>query len=139
MNRRLLGVDLGDCRTGIAVGDEASGTAMPLTVLEVPRGDELLRSLVQLVKTHAPDAIVMGLPMNMDDSEGPRAVLTRSFGSMLSDATGCPVHMHDERLTSFEAEQRMRGTSRRQKKERADAIAACVLLESFLADRSADG
>jgi putative Holliday junction resolvase len=139
MNRRLLAVDLGDRRTGIAVGDEASGTAMPLTVLELPRGDELLQALVRLVQTHAPDAIVMGLPMNMDDTEGPRAALTRSFASTLSDATACPVHMHDERLTSFEAEQRMRGTSRRQKKERSDAIAACVLLESFLADGSTDG
>jgi putative Holliday junction resolvase len=133
VNRRLLAIDLGDQRTGVAIGDEDSGTAMPLEVLQIPKGDALQQALLKLIEAHAPDAIIVGLPLNMDDSEGPRATDARAFGSALASCCDCEVHMHDERLTTFEAEDRMRGTSRREKKSRSDAVAACVLLESFFA------
>ena len=135
MSRRVLGVDLGDRRTGIATGDTASGTAMPITVLDVPRGPALMQAIVDQVETHGPDVIIIGLPLNMDDTEGPRATLSRNFADELAQRTGLPVELHDERLTSFEAEQRLRGTSRSTKKARTDAMAACVLLESWLAER----
>jgi putative Holliday junction resolvase len=105
---------------------------MPLTVLAMDRNDALLAAVADLVREHGPDTVIMGLPLNMDGTEGPRAELSRAFAESLSNLTGVPVHLHDERLTSFEAEQRMRGTSRREKKERADAVAACVLLESWI-------
>jgi len=135
MSERLLAVDLGDRRTGIAAGDTVSGTVVPLTVLAMDRNDALLDAVAAIVREHGPDAVILGLPLNMDGAEGPRAKLTRDFGEALAEATGIQVHMHDERLTSFEAEQRMRGTSRRAKKEHADAVAACVLLESWLTGR----
>ncbi len=133
MNRRLLAIDLGDRRTGVAIGDEGTGTAMPLEVLHIPKGEALQEALLKLIKAHAPDAIIVGLPLNMDDSEGPRATDARAFGSALARCCDCKIHMHDERLTTFEADDRMRGTSRREKKSRSDAVAACVLLESFFA------
>jgi putative Holliday junction resolvase len=133
VKRRVLAIDLGDRRTGVAIGDEASGTAMPLEVLAIPHGPALQQALLKLIDAHEPDAILVGLPLNMDDTEGPRAKDARAFGATIAQATGRPVHMHDERLTSFEAEDRMRGTSRREKKSRSDAVAACVLIESFFA------
>lgn len=133
MKRRLLAIDLGDRRTGVAVGDEDSGTAMPLEVLQIPRGADLQRELLALIEAHQPDAVIVGLPLNMDDTEGPRAKDARAFAAELARDCGRTVHVHDERLTSFEAQDRMRGTSRREKKMRSDAVAACVLLESFFA------
>jgi putative Holliday junction resolvase len=135
VNRRLLAIDLGDRRTGVAVGDEDSGAAMPLEVLQIPRGDALQRALLALIDAHEPDAVIVGLPLNMDDTEGPRAKDARAFAADLARDCGRTVHLHDERLTSFEAEDRMRGTSRREKKTRSDAVAACVLLESYFAAR----
>ena len=135
MSERLLAIDLGDKRTGIACGDVISGAAMPVTVLDIPRGDALMTAIIDLVREHAPDLILMGLPLNMDSTEGPRAELSRTFAAELSERTGVVVAFHDERLTSFEAEQRMRGTSRSQKKAKADAMAACVLLESWFASQ----
>lgn len=128
---RLMALDLGDRRTGVAIGDVESGTAMPLEVLAVPKGAALQQAILDLIESHQPDAIVVGLPLNMDGSQGPRAKDAGAFADALSQATGIAVHLHDERLTSFEAQERMRGTSRRQKKTQSDAIAACVLLESF--------
>jgi len=133
VKRRLLAIDLGDRRTGVAVGDEDSGTAMPLEVLQIPRGADLQRELLALIEAHQPDAVIVGLPLNMDDTEGPRAKDARAFAAELARDCGRTVHVHDERLTSFEAQDRMRGTSRREKKMRSDAVAACVLLESFFA------
>lgn len=133
MKRRLLAIDLGDRRTGVAIGDEDSGTAMPLEVLQIPKGEALEQALLKLIEAHEPDAIIVGLPLNMDDTEGPRAIDARAFAAALARRCDCDVLMHDERLTTFEADDRMRGTSRREKKTRSDAVAACVLLESFFA------
>ncbi|MCH2136300.1 MAG: Holliday junction resolvase RuvX [Phycisphaerales bacterium] len=128
----LLAIDLGDRRTGVAVADTDSGAIMPVEVLDIPRGPRLDAAVAALIEAHAPAALVVGLPLNMDGTEGPRARDTRQWALAIGHRAGIEVHLHDERLTSFEAEDRMRGTSRREKKQRSDALAACVLLESFL-------
>ena len=130
----IMAIDLGDKRTGVAIGDEGTGTAMPVEVLEIPRGPALLQAITEAVDSHGPDELVVGLPLNMDGTEGDRAKLCRDFGNELQQATGLPVHFQDERLSSDEANRRMARSGRTHiaKKRLRDALAACVVLEDFL-------
>lgn len=132
--RRFLAVDVGGKRTGLALGDSITRMAMPVEVLHVPRGPALLDAIAKAVRTHAPDAIVMGLPLNMDGTEGPAVEQARAFAAEVRVRTGLEVHLQDERLTSYEADQRMARTGRThgEKKELRDALAAAALLEDFL-------
>ena len=132
--QRLLAVDVGGKRTGLAAGDTLTRLAMPVGVLHVPKGPALMQALVQAVQEHAPDAIVVGLPLNMDGTEGGSAKEARSFAAELQTRTGLLVHLQDERLTTFDADQRMArsGRTHGQKKELRDALAAAALLQDFL-------
>ncbi len=136
---RYLAVDLGAKRTGLAAGDDVVGLVQPVEVLSVPRGPALLDALARAVKRHGPDALVVGLPLNMDGTEGGATADVRAFGAALAGRVELPVHFHDERLSSFEADQRMArsGRTHREKKELRDALAACAILESWLAERGA--
>ncbi len=138
---RYIGIDLGDRRTGIALGDSVTRTSSPLCIVEVPLADEggraLLARLEKIVREQVGTSkygIVLGLPLNMDDSEGPRAKSTRIFGERLAALLGATVHLQDERLTSSEADWAMAqsGLTHKQKKARRDAIAAAAILRDFL-------
>ncbi len=135
---RFLCVDLGDKRTGLASGDTVLRIASPAGVLETPisqrAGGALLEALARAVTEHGPTALVLGLPLNMDGSEGPRAKLVRAFGRRLEAATGLAVHYQDERLTSSQADWQMArsGLTRGRKKARRDALAAAAILSDFL-------
>jgi putative Holliday junction resolvase len=140
---RYIAVDLGDRRTGVAVGDSVTGLVTPLTVLEASLsargGEELLGAIERVVveQCGAPPLgeLVVGLPVNMDGSEGPRARSARAFGRRLGDRLGRAVHFQDERLTSSEADWTLArsGYSRGEKKRRRDALAAASILRDFLA------
>lgn len=137
---RFLAVDLGDRRTGLAVGDAFTRLVSPVDVLEVPlarnRGNDLLAALARAVEEHLSlnDAIVLGLPLNMDGSEGPRAKLVRAFASRLHDFTRRTIHFQDERLSSADADWSMArsGLTHARKKARRDALAAAAILRDFL-------
>ncbi len=140
---RLLGIDLGDKRTGIALADTITGIATPIEVIEVPiarrDGVDLLDAIVRAVERElgpvsAEGEIVLGLPLNMDGSQGPRARMVSEFGIRVEQATGRTVHLHDERLSSVEADKRMArtGLTHGQKKSRRDAIAAAGILGSYM-------
>ncbi len=133
---RYLAVDLGDKRTGLAVGDDASGLVSPAGMIEKPikPGEELLAGIDGAIDEFGPDALVFGLPLNMDDSEGPRAKLVRVFAARVAERTGLVVEFQDERLTSAEANWSMArsGMTRGQKKNRRDALAAAAILRDFL-------
>ena len=131
---RILAIDLGDKRTGLATGDRTTGTVMPVEVLEVPRGPRLMAAVLEAIRRHGPDLLVVGLPLNMDGGEGDRAALCRAFGQELESASGLSVHLQDERLTSDEANRRMARSGRTHgaKKRLRDALAACVILEDYL-------
>lgn len=139
---RYLGVDLGGKRTGLALGDQESGIASPLRVLEIGAtadgGKALLAAICRVVEEHRPGAIVVGLPINMDDTEGPAAKQARAFGERLSEQSGLPVHLFDERLTSSDADWAMAGSglTHGQKKSRRDALAAAAILRDFMAFQS---
>jgi putative Holliday junction resolvase len=133
---RFLAIDLGDRRTGLAVGDDETGLATPLSVVECAPG-ELVERLAGAIDDHAPDAIVIGLPLNMDGSEGPRAKAARVTGAELAARFARTVHYQDERLTSFAAEGQLArsGHTRKGKKRRLDALAAAEILRDFLDER----
>ncbi len=137
---RLLCVDLGDKRTGLAVGDTETRFASPLEVVEKPMaagpaGEPLINAVAKAALDHNAGALVIGLPLNMDDTEGPRAKLVRAFGARLGERIGKPVHYQDERLTSVDADWSMSrsGLTRGQKKKRRDALAAAAILRDYLA------
>lgn len=139
---RYLAIDLGDKRTGLAVGDSITRLASPVGTLEVPidrRGgedllDAIVRAIDEQIGERSPGELVLGLPMNMDGTEGPRAKLVRAFGERLAQRTGRTIHYQDERLTSVAADWSMArsGLTHKQKKARRDALAAAALLKDFL-------
>ena len=95
---RLLGVDLGDKRTGLAAGDTETASVFPLSTLHVPRGEALVAAVATEAAQHDAEAIVLGLPLNMDGTEGPRATLTRTFGEQLQGPHR-PDHLLPRRAT----------------------------------------
>lgn len=132
---RILGVDFGSRRVGLAVSDPSGRIASPLTTLEVPKNPSALLQLV-LREARAWEAgeIVLGLPLNMDGSEGPQARRTREFGAALARAGDIPVRYWDERLSSHAAKDSLdqTGMSRDWKRSRIDTVAAAVILQSCL-------
>ena len=130
---RMLAIDIGGRRTGFATGDSELAMAPPIGVVEHANEQELMEAIGRMAREHEPDALVIGLPLNMDDTEGPAAVRMRETADRIAGLTGLPVHLHDERLTSFEADSRMARSGRTHagKKRIRDAIAAAALLEDY--------
>ncbi|MEM9064410.1 MAG: Holliday junction resolvase RuvX [Planctomycetota bacterium] len=135
---RYLGIDLGDKRTGLAVGDNVLRVASPVGLVEVPRSDEpgLIAKLAQACDEHLgpEDGVVFGLPVHMDGSEGDRAKIVRAFAGLFAQTTGRKPRFQDERLTSAQADWQMAqsGLTHKQKKRRRDAMAAAAILQDFL-------
>ena len=138
---RYLAIDLGGKRTGIASGDDLTGIVQPLKVIEAAPGDHLVRLLQREIEDHAPDAIVIGLPLNMDGTEGPSAVAVRAFAARIGETCRVAVRFQDERLTSFAAERHLdrSGRTHREKREIRDALAAAEILRDHLRERAGAG
>lgn len=143
---RYLAIDLGDKRTGLAVGDDTLRLVSPVGQLEIPinrdQGRALLEAIAKACDEHLGpgDELVIGLPLNMDASEGPRAKLVRAWAASIGEHTKRGVHLTDERQTSEQADERMArtGLTHGQKKQRRDALAAAEILTRFLAERPQD-
>jgi putative Holliday junction resolvase len=135
---RFLAVDLGDKRTGLAIADEEPLLVHPLNVLEIAIGPLLINAIRKAIHEHDAQAIVLGLPLDMDGSIGPRAKLTQEFGEELLSNTSIPIFYQDERLTSVAAEEHLSqsGRTHKQKKRVRDALAAAEILKDFLATRT---
>ena len=131
---RALGLDLGTKTIGLAVADELGITAQGLTTLERrgPRKD--LEALAERAGEYAVDRFIIGLPLNMDGSEGPRAEMTRKFGAGLEAATQLPVIYWDERLTTVAANRALLegDVSRKKRREVIDQVAAVLILQGWL-------
>lgn len=143
-----MSIDLGDRRTGLASGDSATGVVSPLTVIEVELqhggGSPLLEAVARAVEEQLGDnprlqrgEVVIGVPLNMDGTAGPRVQIVRAFAARLQSRLGRAVHEQDERLTSVQADWDMAqsGLTHQQKKERRDALAAAAILGDFLEAR----
>ena len=131
---KVMAIDLGDHRTGAAFSDLTGFIAgRAVTVSEWNR-DALLEKLLALIEEEKPGKIVMGLPVNMNGTEGPRAGTCREFAARLSEACGMQVELWDERATSVSAGRILRESGTKGKKARAkvDAIAASIILQSWL-------
>ena len=133
---RYLCVDLGKKRTGIAICDAKETIASPYNILEGQ--EKLAERILQIIKKEQAGAVVVGLPLNMDDTEGGQAKISREFGDKLKKIAGdIEIIFFDERLSSFDAEDKLSQSemSRKKKKARLDAIAAASILQSFLENK----
>ncbi len=132
MPSRWLGIDHGTKRIGLAIGDQQAGIASPLEQLSAddPR---LVERIAALAEEYGAAGVVVGWPLNADGTEGPQGVLARQFALKFAHETKLDVRLWDEHLSSFEADQRLRGLlTRRQKKLRHDSVAAAAFLGDFL-------
>jgi putative Holliday junction resolvase len=129
---RYLAIDYGLKRTGLAICDDGESIPSPLKVLTEPK--LLIDSIVKIAKEEEAGAIVIGLPLNMDDaSEGPMTKRVREFAGELERQIDLQIFFQDERLSSFDAEGKMAGLyTRKKKKGRLDAVAAASILQAFL-------
>ncbi len=135
---RVVGLDIGDRRVGIAVSDETGTIASPHGVHTRRSARQDVACLAQLAWDLGATAIVVGLPLNMDGTEGEQARRTRDLAEAVAEEAKLPVHYVDERLTSSEADRAMieGRLSRRARRERSDALSAVLILQTWLDQRS---
>jgi len=133
--KRIMGIDYGDARTGIAISDLLCSIVGSTTVIHSRKPEKTLVEIQKLVVEHDIGKIVMGLPKNMDGSEGPRAELCREFAQAVEKATGLEVALWDERRTTVEAHNILSDHNYHGKKRKntVDAVAASLILEGYLA------
>ena len=136
---RYLSLDLGERRIGVAISDSIGLLARPLSTFKRTSREADFYHIAKLVEEHNVAAIIMGLPLNMDGTEGPQAAWVRDYSAALaaalqahSAATTIPIQLWDERLSTEEAEEIMRAQGKRPDKTRIDAVAAAVILQSYL-------
>lgn len=130
----ILGVDLGKARTGLAICDKGEVLASPLAVVREHNRERLVEKIACAARENHAELLVVGLPRNMDGSEGESAQNARETGLLLKEATGLPVEFCDERGTTVTAHGFLNDTNTRGRKRKAvvDAVAATVILEDHL-------
>lgn len=136
--KRIMGVDYGDARTGVAVSDLLCSIVGSATVIHSRNMDKTITEIKKLVSERDVGEIVVGLPKNMDGTEGARAQLCRDFARLLEEAVGLPVVLWDERRTTVEAHNILSDHNYhgKKRKDTVDAVAASLILEGYLAFRA---
>lgn len=131
---RVLGLDLGGVRIGVALSDPDRRVAVPLGTVHVGRPPGELRAIATLAAEHQVTLVVLGLPLSMSGERGPRARLAEEFAEALRGVLVVPVELHDERLSTVEAERSLReaGVKGRDRRAVVDAAAAQVILQAWL-------
>lgn len=129
-----MAVDYGDARTGVAVSDAGGTIAGYTNVIRSYNPETAAETIAQLAETHGVERLVVGLPRNMDGSEGERARICRAFAQRLAEVSGLPVELWDERCTTVDAHRILSDNRRygKKRKERVDAVAATLILEGYL-------
>ena len=135
--KKIMGIDYGDARTGIAISELLCSIVGSSQVIPSRNTQKAIDDIVRIARENSVGEIVVGLPKNMDGTEGPRAALCREFAALVENATGLPVVLWDERRTTVEAhnilsEHNYHGKKR---KDTVDAVAASLILEGYLAFR----
>lgn len=138
---RIMGLDFGSKTVGVAISDELLYTAQGKEIIRRKEENKLRQTLArieELIVEYGVEEIVLGLPKNMNNTEGERVELTMEFKDKLERRTGLPVHMWDERLTTVAADKAMieAGLRREERKEHVDMIAAVFILQGYLDMRS---
>jgi putative Holliday junction resolvase len=134
---RAMGLDVGTRTVGVAISDELGITAQGITTVRRTGLKKDLQALRELVSGYGVDTLVIGLPLNMDGSEGPRAAASREFGQAASEALGIQPEYWDERLTTVAAERVLleADVSRQKRKQVIDQLAASLILQGWLEAR----
>lgn len=134
---RILGLDFGSRTVGVAISDPLGLTAQGVETIERKEENKLRKTcarIEELIAEYGAEAIVLGLPKNMNNTEGDRAEKSKKFGAMLEQRTGLPIILWDERLTTVAAEQILieSGVRRENRKAVIDKVAACLILQGYL-------
>ena len=131
---RIMAIDYGDARTGVAISDPTGLLAGYTEVIHSRKGEQVCARLAGLVEQYQVEELVMGFPRNMDGTEGPRAELYRAFAGAVAEATGLTPVLWDERRTTIEAHDILHASGKRMKnhKKTVDAVAATLILEGYL-------
>lgn len=134
---KIMAIDYGDARTGLAVCDRTESLASPVGIIKEKGMAKTVEKIVYATREFEVGMVVVGLPVNMDGTEGARAQKSRKLGDMIANITGLPVEYWDERNTTKSAETLLSdaGTFGKKRKEVLDSVAAAIILESFLARR----
>ena len=134
MNMRVLAVDYGERRTGIAVSDELGITAQGLDTIEVKDEAEIPELVARVVKETGAETIVVGLPLNMNGTESEKSGKVREFAAQLAEITSLPVVFRDERMTTMQAQRVMREMNKKTHKNKPliDKISATLILQEYL-------
>ena len=134
---KIMGIDYGDARTGVAISDLLCSIVGSTYVVPSRNTEKAIADIVRLAKDNMVGELVVGLPKNMDGTEGARAELCRAFADRLKEATGLPVAMWDERRTTVEAHNILsqHNYHGQKRKNTVDAVAASLILEGYLAFR----
>ncbi|MBF7124138.1 Holliday junction resolvase RuvX [Pediococcus pentosaceus] len=134
---RLMGMDVGSRTVGISVSDQLGWTAQGVEIVPINEDEEIfgIERVKELVKKYDVVGFVLGLPKNMNNTEGPRVEAARNYGKLLEETFGLPIDFQDERLTTVEAERMLieqADTSRSKRKKVIDKLAASLILENYL-------
>lgn len=134
---KIMGIDYGDARTGVAISDLLCSLVGTTAVVPSRNREKAVADILRMVQENGVGEIVVGLPKNMDGTEGTRAQLCREFADTLKEATGLPVTMWDERRTTVEAHNILsqHNYHGKKRKQTVDAVAASLILEGYLAFR----
>jgi putative Holliday junction resolvase len=134
VHSRILGLDVGDARIGVAISDPTQLIASPLTIIERSKGQPLLR-IIELAHENSAATLVVGLPRNMDGTLGPQARKVQDFATRISQsAPEIEIAMVDERFSTMESRQILirSGASKKKRRQHVDAISASVILQTYL-------
>jgi putative Holliday junction resolvase len=136
---RILAIDYGSTRIGLALGDPTGTLARPLPFVTAKPDAKLAREIVELAKQHDVNLFILGLPRNMDGTSGEAATKVQAFAAILRQATPIPVKLIDERLSTVQASRQLQEAGKNTRKQRGqiDSEAACVLLQGYLDSQTA--
>ena len=131
---KIMAIDFGDARTGIAISDPLEMLTGFTTVVHAYTPEKAAAAVAQVARERGAEVLVVGLPRNMDGTEGPRAALCRAFAALMGETTGLPVELWDERRTTVDAHRILsdNGVRGRKRKNTVDAVAASLILEGYL-------
>ena len=134
---KIMGIDYGDARTGVAISDLLCSIVGSTAVVPSRNREKLMADILRLIQDNGVGEVVVGLPKNMDGTEGARAELCRAFADELKERCGLPVAMWDERRTTVEAHNILSAHNYhgQKRKNTVDAVAAALILEGYLAFR----
>lgn len=138
---KIMAIDYGDAHTGVAISDRTLTLCGFSTVITAYRPEAVIEQLQKLIEEHEVTELVLGHPLNMDGTRGPRAEKAEGFAEQLRQAVGLPVTLWDERRTTVEAHNIMQANGKRAKerKKTVDAVAASLMLEGYLTYKKRNG